>query len=85
MQGAVAFNPDIVILLFGTNDAKQTHFNADTFESDYIDLIDLFITHANPSTHTTDTNEPLKQRKVTFFIGVPPPVIPAAFVNPSGP
>lgn len=80
LQQAISFKPHIVILLFGTNDAKQNAWDAETFMADYIALIDLFITHVTP---ITDINAPIKQHKMAFFLGVPPPIIGNAQAKPS--
>jgi acyl-CoA thioesterase-1 len=43
-QKAIAFNPDIVIIIFGTNDSKPRNWQyKDEFEKDYGDLVDVFL------------------------------------------
>lgn len=39
-----AFNPDIIIVMLGTNDTKTENWNATNFEKDYKALIDTFKT-----------------------------------------
>jgi alpha-L-fucosidase 2 len=39
-----AFNPDIIIVMLGTNDTKTNNWNAANFEKDYEALIDTFKT-----------------------------------------
>ncbi|MDE3059037.1 MAG: hypothetical protein KGJ59_13885, partial [Bacteroidota bacterium] len=41
---AFAFQPDIIIIMLGTNDTKSQNWHADTFEKDYQALIDTFKT-----------------------------------------
>ena len=43
-QGAQDFNPDIVVIMLGTNDTKPHNWaHKDAFYSDYAELVDLFL------------------------------------------
>lgn len=42
MNNAIAAQPDIVIIMLGTNDAKQYNWNAERYTDEYIELVQLF-------------------------------------------
>ena len=69
---ALALQPDVVIILLGTNDSKPQNWNQDAFLSDYQDMIKSF--QALPS-------------KPIIYLGLPIPVAaPGNFtIPPNGP
>ena len=61
-KNAIDFNPNIIILMLGTNDSKPINWNSNNnnFEKDYNDMISKFLQlKSNPK----------------IYLGLPPPVV----------
>jgi acyl-CoA thioesterase-1 len=64
LQQALDFKPNIVVSMFGTNDAKIVPFDQKVFAAAYTDLIKTFVAAASADS-----------RAMRFFVATPPPIV----------
>jgi len=65
-KGAQEFAPDIVTIKLGTNDSKPPHWNAEKYEADYREMVDLLL--ALPSHPTVILIRPVPAFSENFGI-----------------